>query len=366
MECGVFLPIANNGWIQSINSPQYMPTYDLNRDTTVRAEELGFDFALSMVKFRGYGGETEHWDYAADSFALMSGLAEATSRIRLFATVATLTQHPAMTARMAATISDISDGRFGINIVSGWNKYEYSQMGLWPGDEFYGVRYDYTSEYVDILQKLWANGRLTQHGQYFDLEDCLSQPKPESRIAIVFAGQSAIGMAVAAQYGDYNFITGSLEQLKVLRAQLKEATDKTGRAVKAYSLYGIIAAPTDEEAIALAQSYLDGTDWAAVQGSADAASNDKSGSIAGIVGQRAAERIVLPENGDPAFLQGGAFMVPHVAGSYERVAAYLDKLEAEAGIEGVVMTFPEFRSGVTGFGENVMPLMKSRSQLATV
>jgi len=45
-----------------------------------------------------------------------------------------------MAARMAATIDDISNGRFGMNVVAGWNKYEYSQMGLWPGDEFYDER----------------------------------------------------------------------------------------------------------------------------------------------------------------------------------------------------------------------------------
>lgn len=57
MEFGVFLPIANNGWIISKASPQYMPTFELNRHVTMKAEEVGFDFALSMVKYRGYGGD---------------------------------------------------------------------------------------------------------------------------------------------------------------------------------------------------------------------------------------------------------------------------------------------------------------------
>jgi pyrimidine oxygenase len=51
--------------------------------------------------------------------------------------------HPAVIAKMTSTIDDISNGRFGVNIVSGWNKFEYLQMGLWRGDEYFGYRYDY-------------------------------------------------------------------------------------------------------------------------------------------------------------------------------------------------------------------------------
>lgn len=101
-----------------------------------------------MIKLRGFGGETEFWEHNLESFTLMAGLAAVTSRIQLFATAATLTMPPAIVARMASTIDSISDGRFGINLVTGWQKPEYSQMGLWPGDEFFGTRYQYLGEYA--------------------------------------------------------------------------------------------------------------------------------------------------------------------------------------------------------------------------
>jgi pyrimidine oxygenase len=50
MEVGVFLPIARNGYLISSASPQYSPTYDLNRDVAIAAERYGFDFALAMIK----------------------------------------------------------------------------------------------------------------------------------------------------------------------------------------------------------------------------------------------------------------------------------------------------------------------------
>lgn len=133
MDVGVFIPIGNNGWLISENAPQYMPSFELNKAIVQKAEGYGFDFALSMIKLRGFGGKTEFWEHNLESFTLMAGLAAVTSKIQLFATAATLTLPPAIVARMASTIDSISGGRFGVNLVTGWQKPEYSQMGLWPG-----------------------------------------------------------------------------------------------------------------------------------------------------------------------------------------------------------------------------------------
>jgi pyrimidine oxygenase len=119
MDIGVFIPINNNGWIISSTSPQYMPSFELNRQVVQKAEGYGLDFALSMIKLHGFGGKTEFWDHGLESFTLMSALAAVTTRIRLFATTAVLTIPPAIIARMATTIDDVSGGRFGVNIVSG-------------------------------------------------------------------------------------------------------------------------------------------------------------------------------------------------------------------------------------------------------
>ena len=133
MEIGVFIPIGNNGWLISSTSPQYTPSFDLNREVVLRAQRYGFDFALSMIKLRGFGGKSRYWDDNLKSFTLMAGLASITSRIELYATVAVLTMPPPLTARMAMTINSISHGRFGVNLVTGWQKAEYDQMGTPSG-----------------------------------------------------------------------------------------------------------------------------------------------------------------------------------------------------------------------------------------
>lgn len=344
LDFGVFIPIANNGWIISTASPQYMPTFDLNKEITVRAEKYGFDFVLSMVKFRGYGGKTEFWDHAMESFTLMAGLAAVTDTIDLYASVAIPTIHPAIVARMAATIDDISHGRFGVNIVSGWNKLEYTQMGLWDGDEYYKYRYDYATEYVEIMKLLWENGRATYNGRFFQLDDCLCQPKPSRQIPIVCAGQSDRGMRFTAKMGNHNFILGGLDVVGGISDKLKQYAveeDRSGQ-VGTYALFTIVAAETDAEAQAIAQSYMDGGDVEALAGFVGAASADVDGETA-------------------KKLQGQAFMgIQPVIGSYQTVASFLDRLADETSVDGVLFTFPDFVDGVTQFGERIMPLLKSR------
>ena len=198
-ELGVFLPVLNNGYIISTAAPQYPPSYAVNKAMTLLAEDLGLNFVLSPVKYRGFGGPTEQWDYALESFEVMAALAEATDRIRLYGSVALPTVHPAITARRGATIDHISQGRFGINLVSGWQQAEYAQMGLWPGDGHYQRRYQYAREYVDILKRLWTQRDVDYEGEFFHIPSFLvvrdipaQRNPPEVRIWIL-RNQSHVG-----------------------------------------------------------------------------------------------------------------------------------------------------------------------------
>ena len=108
MDIGVFIPIGSNGWLISTTAPRYRPSWELNRDVVLKAEQYGMEFALSMVKLRGFGGESEFWDHCLESFTLMAALAAVTKRIRLFASTAVLTLPPALAARMASTIDAVA------------------------------------------------------------------------------------------------------------------------------------------------------------------------------------------------------------------------------------------------------------------
>jgi pyrimidine oxygenase len=352
MDFGVFIPIGSNGWLISTTSPQYKPSWALNKDVVTKAEKYGMEFALSMTKLRGFGGKSEFWDHAMDSFTLMAGLAAVTSKIKLYASTAVLTLQPAIVARMAATIDDISGGRFGVNIVSGWQKAEYEQMGIWPGEEHFTKRYQYCAEYVTVMQDLWKDGKSDFKGDYFKMEDCKLSPQPQGKIPIVCAGQSGGGMAFAAQYGDYNFCMASGINTPKANAKsvdnLAQAAAKTGRDVGAYVLFMVIADETDEKAQAKWQLYKDGADMEALSWMFNQAGLDKTAGEGST-----AKTLQLP---DAAVNTNMGTLI----GSFESVARMLDEAAEVPGVKGIMLCFDDYTTAIDEFGQKIQPLMKCR------
>jgi pyrimidine oxygenase len=321
-----------------------MPTFDLNREIVQKAEKYGFTFALSMIKLRGYGGATEHWDYALESFTLMAGLAAVTEKMKLYASVATPTLNPAMVARMAVTIDSIAPGRFGVNIVAGWNKSEYEQMGMWPGDEFYDFRYDYASEYVAIMRELWTHGRSDFKGRFFELKDCVCKPTPTGDIAVVSAGASDRGRQFTAEYCDYNFTgtTGGAAGIAAVNSALKEAADRAGRTVSTFMSQMVILGETDADARRKVELYNSGLDT-------DAIAYMKSQAALDTKSTGTSAKMLLRET---KAVHDGA-----IVGSPATVAEKLNELAAVEGTAGMMLTFDDFLLGTEVFGTEVMPLL---------
>ena len=356
MKVGLFIPIGNNGWLLSSNAPQYRPSFDLNREIVQKAEACGVDFALSMIKLRGFGGATEFWDHNLESFTLMAGLAAVTSRIQLFATVATLVIPPAIAARMAVTIDSISHGRFGLNVITGWQKPEYSQMGMWPGDEYFSRRYAYLAEYVQIMRELWETGRSDRKGEFFEMDDCRLSPLPPAPMPLICAGSSDAGMAFSAAYVDYNFCFGKGVNTPTAFAPAAErliaATAKTLRRVTTYALFMVIAGETDEAAFAKWEHYKAGADaeavsWLATQSAADSRSGDDT-NVRQMANPTSAVNINM-----------GTFV-----GSYATVARLLDEVATVPGTEGVMLVFDDFIEAIERFADRIQPLMRTRQHVA--
>jgi pyrimidine oxygenase len=346
VKLGVFIPTGNNGWIPSATSPQYLPSYELNRSVVERAEAMGFDFALCMVKFRGFGGDIKFWDYTLETFTLMSALAPVTERIKLYCSVAVLTLHPAVVARMAATIDDIAPGRFGINIVSGWNRSEYAQMGLWPGDDYFQRRYDYASEYVTVMQQLWESGVSNFRGEFFTMDDCRLGPTPSSHIDIVSAGSSARGRRFAAEFADFNFTDAPDGPAGLRRAneELATASAATGRTVSSIVLRQVVLDDTDAAARAKVERYNAGTDRVAAGNMAGNYQVDSTGTSS----KAAAEQLL---SANAAAITNGL-----IAGSPATVARELNELAAVPGTGGVLISLDDYREGLDRF-RDVLPLL---------
>jgi pyrimidine oxygenase len=252
-----------------------------------------------------------------------------------------------MVAKSCAAISDISGGRFDLNLVTGWNKSQYAQMGLWPGDQYYGQRYDYAEEYAQILRELWETGYSSFKGQFYELDHCqLGAANPN--VGLICAGQSPRGMEFTAKYGDYAYVLGATADAEGIARTIgafQEHAAREERSIKALTVTVVILEETDEEAKAAERAYVENADVGAI-----AEMQRQAGLDVDQGGMSA--RIVDPEN---STFQN----IPRIAGSPETVARYFDELAEIDSLEGVMMIFAEPLKGLDLCGREVIPRMES-------
>ncbi|MCT2400450.1 LLM class flavin-dependent oxidoreductase [Novosphingobium mangrovi (ex Huang et al. 2023)] len=345
-DLGIFLPIANGGWILSKNKPELDGSYAYNRQCAVLAEDVGFDFIMSMSKFRGYGGETHHWDSSLDPVVLMAALAEVTSKVKCWTTVHTILQNPAVVAKMMATLDQVSGGRSGLNVVTGSYKGEFSQMGAWPEGVDHDGRYDLAKEWITAIKRLWKEDSVSMDGKYFQLDDCESWPKPEKRPFLVCAGSSKKGMRFTSEEMDAIFLSGAdPEELAEASRAAKADAAELGRYVRTYSMMTVVFGDTDEEAEATAKHYAEGFDEDALHGMMRA-----YGFLDAEIGK---------EN---AFTKKArsSFMSAHVTGCSQTVTDRLTKLLEVSGTDGLMLIFPDYLTGIPKFGREVLPVLRER------
>lgn len=351
MKFGVFLPSARNGFTISEAAPIYDPTFQHNLETTLEAERQGFSFALAMMKWKGFGGATGYWDSCLDPLALCSALAARTSRIELIPSVTLLTTHPAACARAVATISELSGGRCGLNIVTGWNRLEYDSMGIWPGPDYYNRRYEYAAEYIEIVRRLWTEEEVTHKGEFFQLDRATVRPRPIGTPTIVSAGQSPKGLEFTLNSANFSFVMTGRANLKRYTDDMRGQALARGRAVGTLPLYAVVTARTDAEAKRIADDVIAKADRRAIGNIMGSAALDTN---QGGTSTHLQAALSMPaEEGNMAFMS-----FPLLYGTPETVASKIDDIVAETGVPGIMLSWLDFVPGLREFGEKVMPRLK--------
>lgn len=345
-DLGVFLPMANGGWILSSNTPPLDGSYALNRDIAVLADQLDFDFVLSMAKWRGYGGETAHWDRSLDAQILIAALAEATKRVQVWTTVHTLLQNPAVTAKMMATLDQISGGRAGLNVVTGAYKDEFVQMGAWRDAVGHDARYDLASEWVSIVERLWTEKSVTFKGDYFQFEDCVSDPKPRHHPFLICAGTSGKGIDFAVQHMDAIFTMGrDNDELARNSKAAKARARALGRSIKTYTMMTLVIGETDADAEAEAARYRAGLDEGALRGMLRAYGFHDS---------------EMGEENPFVASARSSFMTSRLIGSPETIAKEAVALFDQTELDGLMVVFPDYLKSMPIFSEHIAPRIRER------
>jgi pyrimidine oxygenase len=351
---GVFLPVGNGGFIMSATSPRIPGTYDYNREVTRLAEDLGLGFVVSMARWRGWGGSTGQWNRTIESITTTAGLAEATDHIRLFMTIHTNAFHPAVAAKMVATIDEICGGRAGVNLVAGSNPLDHGQMGIYP-DVPHAELYDIATEWITVAKRLWAEERVDFDGHYYHLTDCFSNPKPVqgADVPVLCAATSDTGMRFTTNHATATLMNGrDLDDLVASGVRAKQLATELNSSTQTVGLLMIVPGATDEEARARVDLYTEGADVEALYNRAWEFSQSAKEWGRDEAKAREARRMFAADNKTPLAITQNA-----AVGTPESIARQIADVVHDGDFDWIAMYFPDYIADLETFGKEVMPLL---------
>ena len=177
------------------------------REAARLADAAGLEFLLPIARWLGYGGATDRHGTSFETLSWASALLAATRDIVTFATVHVPLVNPIFAAKSCVTADHVGRGRFGLNVVSGWNTAEFAMFGaeLREHDD----RYGYSEEWVSVLKKLWSEDKPFDYsGKHFNIRNASGKPKPwgGTRPLLMSAGSSPTGRAFATRHADCLFM----------------------------------------------------------------------------------------------------------------------------------------------------------------
>lgn len=194
------------------------------------AEAVGFDsmWLGDHLLYRGDGRpERGPWE----AWTLLSALAAVTERIDLGPLVACLAFHPpALIAKMAATVDEVSGGRLVLGVGAGWNEPEFRAFGI-PFDH----RASRFEESFEIVRRLLAGQRVTLAGRFWRADDAVLLPKPSRRPPIMVGSAGERVLSIALPHVDawntwYDNYGNTPEGFAALNGKVSEAAQRAGRA----------------------------------------------------------------------------------------------------------------------------------------
>ena len=192
------------------------------------AEELGFDslWNADHLIYRTPGQDAQGpWE----CWSIIAALAAVTARVEIGPLVAcTSFRNPALQAKIADTIDEISNGRLVLGLGAGWNEPDYREFG-YPFDH----RVSRFAEAIAIIHGLLRNGHVDFAGDYSNAKDCELRPRgPRKQGPPILIGSTAPRMlALLARYGDiWNaWARQTLDEIAEDRAKVDAAMEAAGR-----------------------------------------------------------------------------------------------------------------------------------------
>ena len=345
-KLGLFAPNCSNGLAMTTVPERWDASWENNLKLAHLAEAVGLEFILPIARWHGYdGGDVTTQEATLETITWAGGLLACTERICVFGTVHAPLVNPVFAAKQIVTTDHIGRGRFGLNVVSGWNKVEFEMFGV--GLREHDQRYDYTREWLEVVERIWAEDETFDYdGRFFQLKGVIGHPKPYGggRPMVMSAGSSPAGRGFAVRHADCLFML-IVDEGKLANeiASLKAETAELGRDTGVYASGHIVCRPTQKEA----EDYYE---YYAVE-KADQESVDYLMNIR-------SEGRSLPPELMPQMrkrLASGIGTVP-IVGSPDFVAGTFHRM-CEAGLNGMAFGLVNYLQELPYFVEEVLPRM---------
>ena len=252
LQIGLFGPNCSSGRAVTLVPERWSGNWQDNKRLAIMSDEAGIDFLLPIGRWKGYGGDTDYQGTTLETITWATGLLAATKRITVFGTVHAPIFNPVVAAKEMVTADHISEGRFGLNIVVGWNEGEFDMFGVEQRE--HEDRYAYAQEWIDVIKMIWSDKEdFDFDGQYLHMKKIRGKPKPYggTRPVIMNAGASGTGQAFAIKNCDAFFLQASRTSLEETQQKVRTAQDAAraqGREIGCYTVGVVTCRPTKKEA----------------------------------------------------------------------------------------------------------------------
>jgi len=242
---GFWTPVFG-GWLRNVADEGMSATWDYTQRLCRRAEQIGYDLTLvAELNLNDIKGTDQP---ALDAWSTAAALAAVTERLELMVAVRPNFHHPALFAKQAANIDQISGGRLSLNVVSSWWAEEARSYGL-QFDQ-HDDRYARTREWLEVVDGLWREPRFTFAGERYQLDEAICEPKPVKKPVVYAGGESESAKAmIAAQCDAYVMHGDDVEAVAAKVADMKARRAAIGGAPMIFGMaaYAIVR-DTDAEA----------------------------------------------------------------------------------------------------------------------
>ncbi|MFL6798996.1 MAG: LLM class flavin-dependent oxidoreductase [Xanthobacteraceae bacterium] len=349
LKIGLFGPNCSSGRAVTLVPERWSGSWPDNLRLAKMADAAGLDFMLPIGRWKGYGGDTDYQGATLETITWATGLLAATKGITAFGTVHAPLFSPIIAAKEMVTADHIGEGRFGLNIVVGWNEGEFQMFGVQQRD--HESRYAYAQEWIDVIKMIWSEKEgFDFNGQYLQMKGIKGKPKPYggTRPLIMNAGASPVGQAFAIRNCDAFFLQASRTSLGETAQKVVDAKTKAqeqGRELGVYTVGVVTCRPTRKEA----EEYwnyaiVEHADWRAV---------DDILALKNITAQNTEpEQFKQIRNG---FAQGMGGLP--IVGDPDHVARQLIDL-AEAGLNGIALSLVNYLDELPFFCTEVLPRLQ--------